>query len=121
MQSAGIFLALGKRESKERPRELWEQGSKGPLKDLLVGWKAAAGSDPWPSSPRIGPASLPSPGRLPVVEREVPGASSFQLYPKFYGNPKWDQSKMEVSDGAFGKGRNSSKKYFSALIFSDAQ
>lgn len=45
-----------------------------------------------------------------AASAEVSGASSFQLYPKFCWGPEWDQSKMEVSEGAFGKGRNSSKK-----------
>lgn len=43
----------GKRKSKERSRELWEQGNKGLLKELLVGWKAALAAEaghPGPSS-----------------------------------------------------------------------
>lgn len=40
------FSGTGKRESKERSRDPWKQGDKGLLKDLLVGWKAAA-AGPW--------------------------------------------------------------------------
>lgn len=45
-----------------------------------------------------------------AVSAQVPGMSFFQLYPKFCWGPEWDQSMVEVSEGAFGKGRNSSKK-----------
>lgn len=167
-KSAEVFLATGKRESKERPREMraswrtcWWAGKQQLQQEVALG----------SPSPSAGPAPLPSPGRLPVVQREVqvqreppsqalrdsrlghrdlgrgsmcacggrgstsvlgrnwdraegcgaslgctaisaqvPGVSSFQLYPKFSWGPEWDQRKMEVSEGAFGKGKNSSKK-----------
>lgn len=53
-----------KRESKERPRELWEQGDKGLLKDLLVGWKAAAGAGPWAIQPQGWPCTSAFPGQV---------------------------------------------------------
>ncbi|OWK62631.1 Cytosolic phospholipase A2 beta [Lonchura striata] len=95
------FSGTGKRESKERPRELWEQGGKGLLKDLLVGWKAAAGSDPWAIQPQNWPC-------IPAFSRQVACDGE--------GGVKRDHSEME--EGKVNLENNCSPYYLIRLIYS---
>lgn len=84
----------------------WQAQGPGQRKHTWLWWKRlhmVLGRS-WDRAERCG-ASL----GCAAISAQVPGATSFQLYPKFCWGPAWDQSKMGVSEGAFVKGRNSSK------------
>lgn len=83
MESAGACLVLGVQKPRRR-RSLREiegrlRESEGPPEGCLGGWKAAAAAlwPGWPGSPKGCSVPLPSPlappGRLPVLDRDVPG------------------------------------------------